>query len=100
VDVIFRTKKLEKYYLAADQGRRAWGESVARKFIQRVDLFQEAANMYEIHRLPGLNCHPLKSKKAGQYAITLIEPWRLIFALFGDKAEIICVEEVNKHYGD
>ncbi len=26
--------------------------------------------------------------------------WRLIFRLSGEKAEVIRVEEVNKHYGD
>jgi proteic killer suppression protein len=100
VEVIFRTKKLSKCYLEHQKACREWGESIAKKYVQRVDLLQEASDMLVVHKLPGLRCHQLKGDRTGQYAITLIEPWRLIFALTGEKNETICVEEVSKHYGD
>lgn len=100
MDVIFRTKKLEKWYKSYELGCRAWGLEVARKFIQRVDLLQEAADMAVVRNLPGLDCHQLKGPREGQFAITLHARWRLIFTLAGEEAEIICVEEVSKHYGD
>ena len=100
VEVIFANKKLEKCYLDHLQGRRAWGPEVGRKYIQRIDLLQEAADMPEVRKLPGLDCHPLKGGRKGQFGITLHGRWRLIFSLQGDKARIIRVEEVSKHYGD
>ena len=81
-------------------GCREWGPDVARKYIQRIDLLQEASSMDEIRRLPGLDCHPLKGRKVGQYGITLHDRWRLIFSLQGERAKVIRVEEVSKHYGD
>ena len=56
--------------------------------------------MLEVERLPGLDCHPLKGERAGQYAVTLLGRWRLVFTLQGNTAEIIRIEEVSKHYGD
>jgi proteic killer suppression protein len=100
VEVVFVTKKLEKCYLDHLQGRRAWGSDVARKYIQRIDLLQEAEDMAEVRKLPGLACHALKGRRKGQFGITLHGRWRLIFSLHGDKARIIQVEEVSKHYGD
>ena len=100
MEIAFGTKKLERCYREHEYGRRTWGEAVARKYVQRIDLLQEAANMLEVERLPGLNCHPLKAERAGQYAVTLLGRWRLVFTLQGNTAEIIRIEEVSKHYGD
>ena len=100
MDVEFATKKLEKCYLDVRQATMMWGEIIARKYIQRIALLQEASNMREVEELPGLDCHRLKGKRKGQHAVTLHDRWRLIFRLSGEKAEVIRVEEVNKHYGD
>lgn len=100
MEVIFRTKKLKTCYMDHLQGQRAWGPEVGRKYIQRIDLLQEAADMVEVRKLPGLDCHPLKGGRKGQFGITLHGRWRFIFSLQGDKARIIRVEEVSKHYGD
>jgi proteic killer suppression protein len=100
VEIIFGKKMLEKCYTDHLHGRLAWGPDVGRKFIQRIDLLQEAENMTEVRKLPGLDCHPLKGRRKSQFGITLHDRWRLIFSLLGDKTKIIRVEEVSKHYGD
>ena len=100
MEVIFVTTKLEKCYMDHSQGRLAWGPEVGRKYIQRIDLLQEAKDMAEVRKLPGLDCHPLKGRRKGQFGITLHGRWRLIFSLQGDKARVVRVEEVSKHYGD
>jgi len=100
VQVTFRNKKLEKCYGGYKSACREWGNDVARKYIQRIDIIQETANMKDLCALPGLNCHELKGNRAGQYAIRLLGFWRLIFTLRDKQMEIVRVEEVSKHYGD
>jgi proteic killer suppression protein len=100
VEVVFATKKLEKCFLDHRYGRRAWGPEVGRKYIQRIDLFQEAADMEDVRELPGLDCHPLKGGRKGQFSITVHGRWRLVFSLKEKRQGIIRVEEVSKHYGD
>jgi len=100
VEVAFATKKLEKCYRDHAQGVKKWGTVVARKYVQRIDIMQEALDLAEIEALPGLECHPLKGKRKGQFAVTLHDRWRLIFMLIGTQVNIIRIEEVTKHYGD
>jgi len=100
VEVRFRTKKLGRCYENYQAGCREWGPEVARKYVQRIDLLQEASSMDEIRKLPGLDCHLLKGRRIGQYGITLHDRWRLIIRLEPEMNEIIWVKEVSKHYGD
>jgi len=56
--------------------------------------------MGEVRKLPGLDCHPLKGGRSGQFGIIIHDRWRLIISLRGERAEIVRIEEVSKHYGD
>lgn len=100
MEVTFSTRKLERCYRDHAQGVKNWGLVVARKYIQRIDIMQEASDVAEIEALPGLECHPLKGKRKGQFAVTLHDRWRLIFSLIGVQMKIVRIEEVTKHYGD
>ena len=100
MEVQFVTKKLERCYLTHMLAVRAWGQTVARKYVQRIGLLRAVSDLAELEALPGLDCHPLKGPRKGQYAILLHDRWRLIFSLGGKKATVILVKEVNKHYGD
>jgi proteic killer suppression protein len=100
VQVAFRNRKLEKCYRDHKRASLEWGEQVARKYIQRIDIIQEMENLGELSALPGLRCHELKGNRSGQYAVSLTGSWRLIFTLRGEEVEIVQIEEVSKHYGD
>jgi len=100
VEVAFATTKLEKGYREHAHGVKMWGPVVARKYIQRIDILQEASDLTEIKALPGLDCHPLRGQRKGQFAVSLHGRWRLIFSLAGARVKIIRIEEVTKHYGD
>lgn len=100
MQVIFRTRKLEREYTQSKKAFKSYGEKVGRKYIQRINIIKQAKDIDELHVLPGLRCHPLKGNRAGQYAINLTEFYRLIFTLEGNSLEIVRIEEVSKHYGD
>ncbi|MGB5750050.1 MAG: type II toxin-antitoxin system RelE/ParE family toxin [Desulfobacterales bacterium] len=98
--ITFRTRKLEREYCQSDRATKAYGEVVARKFIERINIIKQVKNIEELEALPALRCHPLKGKRIGQYSIKLTGFYRLIFTLKGDALEIVQIEEVSKHYGD
>lgn len=100
MQVKFRDRKLEKYFLESKKAIRAFGEAVARRFIQRVQIIQSMPDLDTLKKAPGLYCHPLKGDRAGQWAITLIDRWRLIFTFEDDKMTIVQIEEVSNHYDD
>lgn len=98
--VNFKTKKLEKCYCQSSQAQREFGDQIAKKYIQRVNLIKAAENLNEVMLLPGLRCHALKHNRKGQYAINLTGFYRLIFTVEGDCLDIALIEEVSKHYDD
>jgi proteic killer suppression protein len=100
LQVVFRSKKLEKCFLNSSLAVREWGETIARKYIQRINILQVAKSLYDLNSLPELKCHPLKGNRAGQYAVKLDGTWRLIFSIEGDVLNIICILEVSRHYDD
>lgn len=98
--IVFRTKKLERCFLESARGTREWGETIARKYIQRINILQAAKALYDLNAMPGLKCHALKGNRAGQYAVRLDGAWRLIFSIEGDVLKVICIMEVSRHYDD
>jgi len=100
VRIRFRTRKLEKQYTNHQEANRVYGKEVARKFIQRVNIIKHAGDLEELKRMPGLRCHELKGNLQGRWAVNLTGFYRMIFTLEGNSMEIVCIEEVSKHYGD
>lgn len=98
--VRFRTRKLQKEYEDGRKAVKSYGEQVGRKYIQRVNLLKHARALEEVKSLPGLDCHPLKANKRGQWAVKLTGFFRLIFTLEGRALDIARIEEVCKHYDD
>jgi proteic killer suppression protein len=100
LDVRFATVELEKRYRSNADARKAWGEKIARRYVQRVDALYEAETMRDLAALRSLRLHPLKGTRRGQHAINLDGAWRLVVRFEGERLTIVRVEEVSKHYGD
>ena len=100
MEVSFRTRRFEREYREYNKAVKAYGDEIARKYIDRINIIKTVKDIDELINLPVLRCHPLKGNRAGQYAIKLTGFYRLIFTLKGDALEIAHIEEVSKHYGD
>ena len=98
--VKFRTKRLEKCYLDVRLAYREFGKEVGTRFVRRIALLRSFVSLNDSNALSGLRCHQLKGERAGQWAINLDRFNRLIFTLVDGSLEVICIEEVSKHYGD
>ena len=98
--VKFKTRQLESCFREHRKASKAFGEQVARKYIQRINIIQHARSLDELLAMPGLRCHALKGDRKGQYAANLTGFYRLIFRMSGSHLEVVMIEEVSKHYGD
>lgn len=98
--ISFKSNKLQTEYEHSRQGVKAYGEQVATKYVQRVNLLKRSRDLEEVKTLPGLDCHPLKGDRKGQWAIKLTGFYRLIFTVSGERLDIARIEEVSKHYDD
>lgn len=100
MEVQFRAGKLKKLYQDERAARKAYGKEVARRYIERINIIKNTRDIEELQILPGLRCHELKGNRQGKWSIKLTGFYRLIFTLTGDRLEIVCIEEVSKHYDD
>jgi len=100
MEVTFATVELEKRYRSSAEGRKAWGEKTAKRYVQRVDALYEAEAAKDLYALKALQLHPLKGRRQGQHAMRLDDSWRLIVRFGDEELTIVRVEQVSKHYGD
>ena len=98
MEITFRTRQLERCYLQSQFAVRTFGDVVARKYVERVNIIKLSKSIDDLKKLPGLRCHQLAGDRAGQWAINLTGFYRLIFTLEGERLEIARIEEVSKHY--
>jgi proteic killer suppression protein len=100
VQVTFRTTRLAECYTNSTTAQREWGDKVARRYIERVNILKASRSTVDLQKIPSLRFHPMKGNKEGRHSITLVDRWRMEVS-FQDRAlTIVRVEEVSAHYGD
>lgn len=100
MQVEFRTTRLTECYQDSKKASQAWGDKVARRYIERVNILKAAKSADDLYKIVVLRFHPLKGGKKGQFSLTLIDRWRLVVMFLDEAKTIVRVEEVSKHYGD
>lgn len=78
MDIIFRSKKLEKIAFDPKKCVKELGKRRADLFLMRLDDLAEAVSLEDVRYLPG-HYHELSGDRKGQWACDLDQPYRLIF---------------------
>lgn len=86
--------------MQSDEAIRRWGDAVGRRYVQRISILQTADSVEDLYRIPQFRFHPLSGDRKGQFALTLIDRWRLIVSFPYYDRKTVQVEEVSDHYGD
>ena len=77
MQISFADKKLENVYQDQRLLIKIHGPIRAKKINQRLALLRAAETLADIRNFPG-RCHELKGDRAGQLALDLDHPYRLI----------------------
>lgn len=78
--ISFSSRKLQKLCNSEREMRSKYGLRMAEKLMQRLVELQAADTLDDLGRLPSARCHELSQDRAGQLAVDLIHPKRLIFS--------------------
>lgn len=97
MEIEFADRQLERRYEVPAEAQRAWGDVVARKFVQRVNQLRAARHQREVYALRALRLHQLTGDRSGRWAMTLHGSWRLEITF---AAETAIIEGVSNHYDD
>lgn len=79
VEITFRTRKLERELNSKRRLQQEYGERMARLIKMRLAVLENAANLAEAQARLTMGLHQLRENRAGQFAVYLVHPYRLIF---------------------
>jgi proteic killer suppression protein len=84
VEIVFGTKKLQKAFSSQKAIIKGWGADIGRRIMLRLAQLEAAETLQDVGSHPPARCHPLMGERAGQYAVDLQHPFRLIFVPAND----------------
>jgi len=79
VQIAFHARKLEKVFNSQKELQRTYGARMARVIMIRMSVLAAAPNLDMVPTTPPDRRHELQGQHAGQYAVDLVHPQRLIF---------------------
>ena len=98
VEIDYRTKKLRKICTDAEEAEKEYGLEMAEKIQQRIDELKAAISVEMMiqHRIG--RCHQLKGDRKGEFALDLVQPYRLVFKQTGTSIQIAKVIEIVDYH--
>jgi len=78
VKISYQSNRLKKSLTEAIEMQKAFG-LMAKKVSQRMKELSSSLNLEILKTIPAANCHELKGKKKGQFAVDISGNYRLIF---------------------
>ena len=98
MELIFRTRRLQRCFEEEKEAIRSWGTDVGRRYVERVN-FILAANVWDdLFTFQFLDLHPLRGNRQGQFAARLTGKYRLIVRP-GDYGHDILIIDVEDYHG-
>lgn len=96
--VKFKSKKLQKECTDYSITKKVYGEKMAIKIHHSLDTIS-AANSIEILVRGNIGrCHPLIGDRNGEYAMELVQPFRLCFKKHIIEAETVIVISIENYH--
>ncbi len=79
MNIVFAGRKLEKTFNSVTALKRAFGDRMARTIAMRMAVFRNARTLSMVPVTKPDRRHQLEGGRAGQYAVDLVHPHRLVF---------------------
>lgn len=98
MQITYKNKKIKKVCTEAKAAERIHGREMADKIHQRIDEIGAADTVEMMVQFHIGRCHPLTQNRKGQYAVDLVQPYRLVFEKKGDEVQIANILEVVDYH--
>lgn len=98
MEIVFKNKKLENVCSSAEAAQRQYGREMADKIHQRIDEIRAADTVEMLVQFHIGRCHPLSNNRKGQYAMDLVQPYRLIFEKLSEDIQIVRIIEIKDYH--
>jgi len=94
----YSNRSIEKVCTNASTATKRHGQKMADKIHQRIDEILAADTVEEMIRFKVGRCHPLCQDRKTQYAVDLIQPYRLVFEKKGNEIQVVNIIEIVDYH--
>jgi len=98
LEVRYKNNRLKKICTQPEAARKEYGREMARKISKCIDQLTAADSVEMMVRFHIGRCHPLTGNRQGQYAMDLVQPYRLVFIKTGNEIQIAEVWEIVDYH--
>lgn len=98
MEVVYKTRTLQRICTDVQAASRKYGIRMAEVISMRVKQMKIAKNTEELLYFRIGRCHALKGNRAGQFAMDLVHPYRLVFERIGDVVQIVRIVEITDYH--
>jgi toxin HigB-1 len=98
LQIEYKSRGLEKVCTNAHDAEMKHGKIMAAKIHQRIDEITAADSVEIMIQFKIGGCHILRGDRKKQYAMTLIQPYRLVFEMRGSEIQIARVIEIIDYH--
>ena len=94
----YSNKQIEKVCTNASTATKKHGERMAEIIHQRIDEIKAASSVEEMIQYSIGRCHKLKGNRKEQFAVVLVQPYRLVFTKQGEFIQIATIQEIVDYH--
>lgn len=98
MQIQYKDRKIEEICTVPKVAKRKYGTGMAIKIQQRIWQLMSVYSVEDLFQPHYGRCHRLTGNRAGQYAMDLEQPYRLIFVRIDDKIQIVEVQEIVDYH--
>jgi proteic killer suppression protein len=98
LQIEYKSRGLKKVCTNASEAEKKYGKKMAAKIHQRIDEITAADSVEQLIQYRVGGCHILKGDRKNQYAMDLIQPYRLVFETNGSAIQIVRVIEIINYH--
>lgn len=95
LEITYKSKKLEKVCEDKKIAVKTYGPDMARKIKIRINEIRASDSIEEMIQFQVGRCHALLGNRLGEYAVDLIQPFRLIFEKDKDTGALKVVKTID-----
>jgi len=92
LNIVYKTRKLEKICEDKKVSVKSYGIDMANKIKLRINEIRASDSVEEMIQYQIGRCHALVGDRFGEYAVDLVQPFRLIFTKDDDTKQIKVVK--------
>lgn len=98
MEITFKNKKIKAICTDAKVAERNYGRRMAEKIAQRIGEIASADTVEMMIQFHIGRCHPLSQNRKGQYAVSLVPPYRLVFEKHEKEIQIANILEIVDYH--